>query len=108
MSSHYHGRGDQPIYSCEIETREYGSPRCQQVQGLAVDAEVERLVLEALKPDRIELALGALEQLEGEAAMLERQWELRVERARYEATRAQRQYNTCEPEIGRASCRERV
>jgi len=98
MSSHYHGRGDQPIYSCEIETREYGSPRCQQVQGLAVDAEVERLVLEALKPDRIVLALGALEQLEGEAAALERQWELRIERARYEATRAQRQYHACEPE----------
>lgn len=98
MRSHYHGRNDQPIYSCETEIQEYGSPRCQQVQGLAVDAEVERLVLEALKPDRIELALGALEQLEREATALERQWTLRVERARYEATRAERQYNMCEPE----------
>jgi hypothetical protein len=98
MSAHYHGRDDQPIYSCEIEAREYGSSRCQIVQGLAVDAEVERLVLEALAPDRIALALGALEQLESEAATIERQWELRIERAQYEATRAQRQYHACEPE----------
>ena len=40
----------------------------------------------------------ALEQLKREAAMIERQWEMRVERARYEATRAQRQYEMCKPE----------
>jgi DNA invertase Pin-like site-specific DNA recombinase len=98
MASQYQGRDNQPIYSCEIELREYASPRCQIVRGLAVDAEVERLVLGALAPDRIVLALGALEQLESEAVTLERQWQLRIERARYEATRAQRQYHTCEPE----------
>jgi hypothetical protein len=63
-----------------------------------VDAEVERLVLEVLEPHRIALALSALEQLEEEAAAVERQWNLRIERARYEAQRAQRQYNICEPE----------
>jgi hypothetical protein len=65
---------------------------------LAVDAEVERLVLQAFEPDRVALALSALEQLEREGASLERQWEMRIERARYEATRAQRQYEMCEPE----------
>lgn len=44
------------------------------------------------------MALGALEQLEREAAALGRQWQLRLERARYEATRAQRQYEAVEPE----------
>lgn len=98
MSSHYRGRNNEPIYSCDIEIREYGSSHCQVVQGLAVDAEIERLVLTALEPDRIVLALGALQQLEAEIVTLARQWELRIERARYEATRAQRQYHTCEPE----------
>src|SRR5262249_45636799 len=92
MSLRYSGRrGEIPIYSCEGESREYGGPGCQQVRGLIVDMEVERLVLEALKPDRVAMALGALEEIEREAAMLERQWELRIERARYEATRAERQ-----------------
>jgi hypothetical protein len=44
------------------------------------------------------VALGALAQLEREAAALERQWKLQVERVRYEASRAQRQYEACEPE----------
>ena len=79
----YEGRaGDRPSYVCDREMREYGSPKCQRVEGSAVDAEVERLVLAALEPDRIALALGALAQLEREAAALERQWKLRVERAR--------------------------
>src|SRR5262249_6961678 len=42
----------------------------------------------------------ALAQLEREAAALERQWKLRVERVRYEASRAQRQYEACEPLCG--------
>jgi hypothetical protein len=99
MTLHYEGgRSDHLVYICEAEARDYGSPRCQQVRGLAVDAEIERLVLQAFEPDRVALALGALEQLEREAATLERQWEMRIERARYEAARAQRQYEMCEPE----------
>jgi recombinase-like zinc beta ribbon protein len=99
MTLHYEGgRNDHLVYICDAEVRDYGSRRCQQVRGLAVDAEIQRLVLQAFEPDRVALALGALEQLECEAAMLERQWKMRIERVRYEATRAQRQYEMCEPE----------
>ena len=99
MSLRYAGRGGQyPVYECSVSQRELGSPRCQQMRAMSLDAEIERLILAALEPDKIALALGALEQLEREAATLERQWQLRIERARYEATRAQRQYDACEPE----------
>jgi hypothetical protein len=99
MTLHYEGgRNDHLVYICDAEVRDYGSRRCQQVRGLALDAEIERLVLQAFEPDRVALAVSALEQLECEAAMLERQWKMRIERARYEATRAQRQYEMCEPE----------
>ena len=60
---------------------------------LQVDAEVERLMLAALAPDRIALAVAALGEMEEEARLLERQWSLRRERARYEAERARRQYD---------------
>src|SRR2546421_9900483 len=71
---------------------------CQEVRALAVDALVERVVLDALVPDQIEIALAAAGQLEQESRQLERQWALRVERARYEAERARRQYDAVEPE----------
>jgi DNA invertase Pin-like site-specific DNA recombinase len=99
MSLHYDGKSsDIPVYSCFHESREYGLAVCQQVRGSEVDQEVERLVLKALEPDSLNLALDALEHIEREAETLERQWKLRIERARYEATRAERQFNICEPE----------
>ena len=58
----------------------------------------ERLLLEALTPDRLALAIAALGELENEARALEHQWSLKRERARYEAERARRQYNAVEPE----------
>jgi len=53
-----------------------------------VDAAVERLLLEALTPDRLALAIAALGELENEARALERQWSLKRERTRYQAERA--------------------
>jgi len=43
------------------------------------------------------LALAACEQLEREVEALEKQWQLRLERVRYEAHRARRQYEAVEP-----------
>ena len=81
-----------PISSAE------GRPKCQEVRALAVDAEVERLILEALTPDRIALAVAALGEIEEETRTMERQWTLKRERARYDAERARRQYDAVEPE----------
>ena len=73
-------------------------PRCQAVRALQLDAAVEQHFLAALEPDQLALALATLEQFEGEVRVLQRQWQLRLERARYEADRAQRQYHAVEPE----------
>src|SRR5271166_7096408 len=72
--------------------------RPQEARALAVDAEVERLILEALTPDRIALAVAALGAIEAESRTMERQWTLKRERARYDAERARRQYDAVEPE----------
>src|SRR5579871_6686202 len=89
---------DYPVYCCRSDRDQQGSALCQEVRALAVDALVERVVLDALMPDQIEIALAAAGQLEQESRQLERQWALRVERARYEAERARRQHDTVEPE----------
>ena len=46
----------------------------------------------------LEAATRVVELLEQEDAALEQQWKLRLERARYEARRAERQYDLCDPE----------
>jgi hypothetical protein len=63
-----------------------------------VDVEVERLILQALTPDRIALAVAALDEIEKETSAMERQWSLKREHARYDAERARRQYDAVEPE----------
>ena len=99
MSVGYSGsKGEHPIYRCSGEAHEYGGRNCQEVRGPGLDAAVEQRLLEALEPDRIALALDALEQLELESESLDKQWQLRLERVRFEAQRAQRQYGAVEPE----------
>ena len=99
MRLHYSGpQGNFPVYKCSNAYSEYTGPICQEVRGLGLDAEIEHLVLEALKPDQLELALAALKELEEEYTTLKRQRELHLERLRYEADRARRQYDTVEPE----------
>src|SRR5207302_358975 len=99
MGLHYSGRnGNYPVYLCRADQHQHGGARCQEVRALGVDAAVERLLLEALTPDRLAVAMAALGELENEARALERQWALKRERARYEAERARRQYDAVEPE----------
>ncbi len=99
MGLRYSGpHGDYPVYVCVADSSAEGRPRCQEVRALAVDAEVERLILTALTPDRIVLAIAALGEIEEETRAMERQWSLKRERARYDAERARRQYDAVEPE----------
>jgi len=100
MRLRYSGsQGEFPVYTCTYAHEHSGVVgHCQEVRALTLDAEVERLLLEALAPDRLHIALATLEQVQHEDALLRKQWQLRRERARYEAERARRQYDAVEPE----------
>lgn len=96
--------GDYLAYRCSYASSNYGETGCQEVRAAALEAEVERLVMEALAPDRIALAVAALDEFEKEKAALTKQWQLRLERARYETERAGRQYSAVEPENRLVAC----
>lgn len=99
MRLRYSGsQGQYPVYECSLAKQRYNHPRCQEVRALQLDAAVEQQFLAAVEPDQLALALATLEPFEGEVRGLQRQWQLRLERARYEADRAQRQYHAVEPE----------
>jgi hypothetical protein len=66
--------------------------------ALGLDDEIERILLDALAPDKLAMAVATMAEVEREDAALQRQWQLRLERVRYEAERAQRHYDAVEPE----------
>jgi hypothetical protein len=55
-------------------------------------------VLAVLEPAALELSLSAADDIEHQRATLDRHWQQGLERARYEADRARRQYHAVEPE----------
>jgi len=59
-------------------------------------------VLAALEPAALELSLVAADDLEQERERLHRNWHQQVERARYEAERARRQYDAVEPDYAQS------
>lgn len=99
MSLHYSGpHGDYPVYKCIADQGEDGSPRCLEVRALSVDQHIEQVLLDTLTPEQIAIAVEAVGELESQAKLLDQQWRLKCERARYDVERARRQYDEVEPE----------
>jgi DNA invertase Pin-like site-specific DNA recombinase len=86
-------------YTCAFYPSNYGtgSP-CQHVAGPALDAYVAARVLDAVAPAALEISMAAAAQAGNERAALDKLWRQRVERARYAADRARRQYQLADPE----------
>jgi hypothetical protein len=92
------GTGRVPRYVCTGGRVDRGSSSCLTIGGLRVDRAVEAAVLEALQPAGVQAALAALEQVGAEHDTKRQALELTLEKARYEAQRARRQYDLVEPE----------
>jgi len=99
MYVHYSGKtGDHIIYVCNTDCVRYGKPICQRCPGRQADHLVVEHVMAALTPAQIELRLAALEELDRQQAELKKQWQLRLEGARYAAHLAQRRYEKIDPD----------
>ena len=98
MMTRYAGKASQPRYFCDAARVNYGAPRCQGLAARALDDEVARLVLQALTPSALEVSLQVAADLSGQFELVERQWQQRLERARFQSERARRQYDSVEPE----------
>jgi DNA invertase Pin-like site-specific DNA recombinase len=98
MQIRYSGRQSLPYYACTRNTSDYGDPLCQSLSGRGLDELVTAQLLAAVAPAALQASLAAVADIERERSELLRQWDLKVERARYEAERAHRQYQACEPE----------
>lgn len=87
-----------PGYICMTRQARYGEPVCQSLPIAHVDRAVAEAFLAVIAPAGIAALLALSEEWDRERTQVERQWQLRLERARYAAERARRQYDLCEPE----------
>jgi hypothetical protein len=86
-------------YTCGFYPVNYGTgDRCQHIAGPALDDYVARQVLDAVAPAALEVSMAAAAHAENERAALDKLWRQRVERGRYAADRARRQYQLADPE----------
>ncbi|MFN2505316.1 MAG: recombinase family protein, partial [Acidimicrobiales bacterium] len=96
MSVHYvRGR---PSYDCTSRADAVKTPGCRSVMAVTVDEPVTRCLLAALCGEEVVLALAAADEVADRRARSTRAAELAVERARYQAERAERALVACEPE----------
>jgi hypothetical protein len=98
MGVRYTRDGATPTYECNQVHKQQGGRTCQFIRGDGIDAAVARLFLEAIQPAQLEVSLATLAEIEAQARQVGRQWELRLERARYEADLARRRFLATEPE----------
>jgi len=90
--------GKVPRYSCRGAAINHGADRCISFGGLRVDAAVESEVLRVLTPGAIEAALDNAQHTAEHTDEVVRAVTLELEEARYQAARAERQYDAVEPE----------
>ena len=99
MTVHYRCRGEQllPHYFCNRHYMEHGAPVCQTIPGASIDRAVGRLLVEAMTPMAVEVALAVQQEIQARLDEADRLRGLQVERARYEAENARRRYMHVDP-----------
>jgi hypothetical protein len=94
-----YGRGSRPTrYWCSQARRQTGEPVCQGFGARRLEQAVERVLLRCLSPLGMESMLEAARLYVEEAEEAKKRQEQRLERARYEANLARRQYEAVDPE----------
>ena len=81
-----------PVYECSSRADQLTTPTCLPVAAATVDEAVAGALLDALTPEQVALALAAAGEVAGRHQRVSRAAELAVERARYEADRAERAF----------------
>lgn len=99
MSVRYHRRGEHlaPEYLCNRIYMEHGGPHCQKIPGASIDAALGKLLVEAMTPMAVEVALAVQQEIQARLDEADRLRLKQVERAQYEAECARRRYMQVDP-----------
>src|SRR6266704_1843971 len=99
LTVRYRGNGGiYPTYQCNLLRREgLATKSCMVFRCDLLDGVIAEEMLKALQPAELELALAALHELESRDQSILRQWQMRLERAEYEAALSERRYQEVDP-----------
>jgi DNA invertase Pin-like site-specific DNA recombinase len=99
MTVRYHTRqGRQwPEYVCQSEGIDTAAAKCQFIPGLGIDQAIGELLVEAVTPMTLEVALQVQAELEARADEADALRQQRVERVRHEADLARRRFMEADP-----------
>jgi DNA invertase Pin-like site-specific DNA recombinase len=98
MTIRYLDNGRIPCYDCNQVHKQQALKACQSLRGDGIDAAVVKVFLAAMQPAQLEISLATLGHLEARAQQIDQQWQLRLERAQYQADLARRRFMAVEPE----------
>ena len=99
LRTHYRGMNETPGYHCANKGVVNGrGVYCLNVGGLQIDKAAAEAFLRVVEPAGLQAAVRAAERLEADQDAALAQWRLAVERAHYEAQRAERRYHAVDPE----------
>ena len=90
--------GDTYRYQCVGAFNQMAAARCITFGGMRVDKSIAKEVVDKLQPLGVEAALAAVETRSRQSSDKRTHIELALQQARYEAARAQRQYDFADPE----------
>jgi DNA invertase Pin-like site-specific DNA recombinase len=95
----YNGtKGDVGRYNCDATRSNPGADPCISFGALRVDEAAGAEIVRLLQPLGVEAAVHAITECEHQSGEKQRQLDLALEQARYEAARARRQYDTVDPD----------
>jgi hypothetical protein len=82
---------------CIGRGRLFGDPLCQSILGTEIDAAVGALLVEAVTPMALELAVAVQQEIQSRLDDADRLRHRQVERAQYEADHARHRYMQVDP-----------
>lgn len=101
MTTQYHVRDDGtrvPRYVCQLRRLHRGEPLGQSVAGRGLDEALGEVLIEAMTPLSLELALAVGDELRARVEEVDRLRRQEIEHARYEADLAERRYRRVDPD----------
>lgn len=94
----HHRQQLEPEYVCQRDGIDNCKPKCQWIPGTSIDRAISGVLLEAVSPVAIEVALAVQDELRVRASEVDALRKKHVEQSRYEAELAKRRYMQVDPE----------
>lgn len=106
MTLRYHARKGElvPDYVCQREGIKTNTNSCQRIPGRNIDKAVEKLLIEKLTPESIEVAIDVFEEVKQQREDIKKAYRMRITKLQYEADLAGRQYMNVDPANRLVAC----